>query len=538
MKIFFRTLIALSLTSFAWADSITILGVDFPVERITHSEDSTVIVTLNGESRLIPKSALDEFVIKGVFSKAFREKLSLSGSQLEKFMIEALNNKNYEWVATSLASYCDEGFAQAGKKGFIQGLYAREKDIFIKINQYFEKSINIIHFDSECSEFLYKAGINHPEQVKNGYLKLLYKIAPTIKELYKQGFAQSIISDEESSKLLNSYKVLYGDTDPLVTYFTKRKLLISSITENVTHKRWLNLKNDIDTTGPEEKVVISQFLSNKASDLCSKELLIDCISLLSCIPDEGFRSDIPSMIKKALTEKISLENEIFIRKDLLKFLVKVSLKSPEVKNEFEDMLESKLERSSEVFNFELLSILHELSPAKARSHGVLIAKKLYAINQTEDAKKIINNFVPQLSFLEKLSLHASRLFNSLFFLLSVAGVILTTLGCIRFGKASKKQIDKSGNATTSGAYQPPPRFVSEIKLNLDTPRRIEINTCLHYFGLSENASEKEIKNAYRKRIKDVHPDAMGGSQNAEANAEFLKTQEMYERLTELLKQNN
>lgn len=538
MNLFFRVLCTLSFASIAWADSITILGVDFPVERLTHSEDSTVIVTLNGESRLIPKSSLNEFVIKGVFSKAFREKLSLSGSQIEKFIIEALNNQNYEWVALSLASYCDEGFAQAGKRGFIQGLFAREKDIFLKTNEYFEKSINIAHFDSECSELIYRAGVYYPELVKNGYLKLIYKLAPSIKELFKQGFTQSLTSDDESNTLLNSYQVLYGETDPLVDYFNKRKQLISSISENVSHKRWLNLKNNIDTIEPEEIGVISQFLSHQAADLCSKELLIDCLSMLSCIPVEGFRSDIPSMIKKSFERKISLDNEIFLRKDLLKFLGRVSLKSPEVKVEFEDMLTSKLEDSSGIFDFELLSLLHEISTDKSRAVGISIAKNLYAANNTDDAKKIINNFVPNLTFFERVSLHASRLFHSLFFLLSAAGTLLTALGCIRYSKVSKRHIDNSGSATSSGEYQPPPRFVSEIKINLDTPRRVEINACLHYFGLSENANEKEIKNAYRKRIKDVHPDALGSGQNTEANAEFLKTQEIYERLTELLKQDS
>lgn len=63
----------------------------------------------------------------------------------------------------------------------------------------------------------------------------------------------------------------------------------------------------------------------------------------------------------------------------------------------------------------------------------------------------------------------------------------------------------------------------------------EYSELLALFGLGDNASESQIKKAYRKAMKDYHPDQRTGASAAEdeATKKFMELQKAYERITEI-----
>lgn len=538
MKLLLSFVLCLFTLSSAHADTVPIYGVDFPVDRIAVSDDESAVVTIRGESRLIPRSSVDSYVIKEFFSPASTNRFKISGSQLERFIIDSFSYENYEWTGVALSTYCHDNFPQAGKRGFLEGLAARDKGFFSKIDQSLRQNLEISHFDPECTELIFISALAHPDEVRRSYLKLLYAIAPTMRELYKQRYNESLLKGEDPDVYLSSYEVLYGETDPLSDYFQSKKNSLKSLSENISQKRWFNLKKDIETFSFKDDNFLSQYLSVHAEHLCSSESLLDCISFFNCIPIDQLKPSAPEVIQRVFVRSNGSEDEIFTRKDLLPFIELMAQKSSDLKNLIIEKLSLRLRDSLSYFDFDLITLLSKLSPERARSESLLLAKNLYAINRSADAKKLLQTFVPDLTFVEKIKIHTYRLFNSLFFLLILIGLILTALGCLRYTRAKRAVPERSATATSSGAFRETPRFVSEVKVARDSPRKNEIKSCLEFFGLQEGASEKHIKNAYRKRIKDVHPDARGTAQSTGANAEFLKTQEIYERLMELLKEGD
>lgn len=69
------------------------------------------------------------------------------------------------------------------------------------------------------------------------------------------------------------------------------------------------------------------------------------------------------------------------------------------------------------------------------------------------------------------------------------------------------------------------RLYHQTKSEVD---QMSLKANYSYFGLTEDASEKELDNAYRQLAKRMHPDKNGGT--AEANVKFQRMKEQYEAL--------
>ncbi len=63
----------------------------------------------------------------------------------------------------------------------------------------------------------------------------------------------------------------------------------------------------------------------------------------------------------------------------------------------------------------------------------------------------------------------------------------------------------------------------------------EYGKLLDLFDLDDSATEEQIKTAFRKKAKDLHPDHQKTGSNPEHVKEYLEYQKAYERLIEIRK---
>lgn len=66
---------------------------------------------------------------------------------------------------------------------------------------------------------------------------------------------------------------------------------------------------------------------------------------------------------------------------------------------------------------------------------------------------------------------------------------------------------------------------TEDELEFETEGFDEIKEALKYFNLKESFTEKELKQAYKDKLKEVHPDCGGSSE------EFIKAKDMFDLLS-------
>lgn len=93
----------------------------------------------------------------------------------------------------------------------------------------------------------------------------------------------------------------------------------------------------------------------------------------------------------------------------------------------------------------------------------------------------------------------------------------------------KEEESKSGK--TSGRK-------SRSKVNTKAPTKSKVASYYKVLGISENATMKEVKKAYRKLAMQHHPDKFanaGAAEISKAQARFLKIQEAYEYLERISK---
>jgi hypothetical protein len=91
-------------------------------------------------------------------------------------------------------------------------------------------------------------------------------------------------------------------------------------------------------------------------------------------------------------------------------------------------------------------------------------------------------------------------------------------------------------ATEADEREPPP-FVRNVQVNSIDPMYQKYCRSLAELGLKSGASVSEIKSAYRKLMKESHPDRLQGDQ-AFASERFMKIRAAYEEALFLEKENN
>ncbi len=79
----------------------------------------------------------------------------------------------------------------------------------------------------------------------------------------------------------------------------------------------------------------------------------------------------------------------------------------------------------------------------------------------------------------------------------------------------------SGRPRTKSGYMKPAVVMDQYSLLLSR------------FDLDDTATDSEIKAAYRKKLKDLHPDRAGGEADAERVQELIEVKECYKRILEM-----
>ncbi|WKZ57937.1 MAG: J domain-containing protein [Bdellovibrionota bacterium] len=203
------------------------------------------------------------------------------------------------------------------------------------------------------------------------------------------------------------------------------------------------------------------------------------------------------------------------------------------------------------FDFYLRQVLLLRADPSSENDSLRIAFTARLLNEEklDEARSIMREVRTGVPFVARLKLFWAEFSKDIWTLLLTAlGFIIVGLA-IRIRARQKEvkqasQIEAEDQRSKEGAFQGV--GLSELEgeeseggfsllrqRQMLNPTFLEYERCLTTIGIHSRAALREIKAQYRKRIKDIHPDSVRGSNDARAAEEFMEVTRAYDRALEL-----
>lgn len=471
--------------------SVTVLGVAFPVDKFEVVDEESVIVTINGVSRLLSKDKLEAWVVEHALGAI------KSPRDLGDFTKRAKSSGRIDWALKAVQTLCDEKVVLPGKDIIVRDVISELKDF-----KNYPKRL-----DPECAkEIMLNPNLPPPEEVS-----VLYKLAGAVKEEAEKRVAQGIIEGKSSERLIERMLELYGETDIEISALRNNYLSVTRLQDAITRGSFSEAEKlvlDLKNTG--FSVAINEILHEQAKSSDNPGRSLQILSLAISTRPSTFE-----ILDQAISNLSIDDISVFSSDRVLKFASQNDKLISKLKNLTVEALSSNSFLSAE----EGIRALISISSKDGEKLALKMMEKQRALGLFAEANRTATLISRKLTFLERL-----RLFLlSDGWLLGLTGLSLALLLALlrirRKKKVLKVKIKEDEVA---------PKFVTMGRATGFDRRKDEYATLLEYFGLSGQVSEREIKNAFRKKIKEVHPDLVEGQ-----DQNFLKTKESYERLLEL-----
>lgn len=529
LKAFKKPLVYLLLSSTSLcAESLTVLGLRIPIEKIESADDKSVVVQVPGsQSRLIDKSALEEYVV----TEALRPEIvkNASHQELIGFIEGAIKNQKPNWVAHGIAVLCQSSQESSPKSIILSDALKSfaSKDSIETLLKILPKADFL---DESCAAPIFTSASNLGVMPSVTYL---YKFSSSIKSQLRQGYIDSLIQGEEekANSNLNQLNMFYGESDSDVSSLKKAAEAVISAKNLLKDKRTTEINSRV-------KIINEAGFQGAWSAILEKECksaiengdaegAIYILSLISS-PKESSSELLISALKVLSKDHIS----IFSNEGIKRFILGVLDSTPSVRSELASILEpiflDSLQSGQLLGSSDLLEILSLAESSQIEGHIFSAALHQAREGNMQKADVLFSLLKRPLTFKERLKLFILTRGWLLSIVIGGLSISLMFSFLIRTYKPKEKKI---ADAPKSEEEFERPRFVTSQtwgRIQIGDP---EYRDLLNFFNLSIDATEKDIKNAFRKKIKEVHPDVNNNSSDEKL---FIQTKENYERLLALL----
>jgi hypothetical protein len=392
-----------------------------------------------------------------------------------------------------------------------------------------------------------------PESVKH----LITSKAGLVKNVLKNRFFNALkdANPTLAKTILDRFIAVYGKDDPDVRSLS---VVLSKVEGSTSLSEFTGILVELSGKDPELRrslaTIALDLLHERVFKFIQAQKPIEAIHELSGI-DIDRRTPRTHQLATLAVQSLTFSDFIALKDDTKsrEFIKFLSAKDQNFRDACLITLEKEIlsifinqSFSEQIFNagFELMSDVRPDPNALNDRIRIKCIEQAYESGDTSPIKFIKSDIRSSLTFVDEIKLIILYLKNNTIFilvtLLAVIGLIFGAIKKIKKLKASRsnfKSADyhKSNNNTSEELIEEPeeerPLFVKGRTTNSKYPAMyVEL---LAEFGLNPDSTIKEIKSAYRSRMKDIHPDLAGAS--SKHTSEFIHYQEAYERLIEFRK---
>ncbi|MBN8550753.1 MAG: J domain-containing protein [Deltaproteobacteria bacterium] len=544
--------------SAASAESVKVSGLSFPVEALHEVDSSNVKITLFGETEIIARSSLDDFVVHKYFQNTSAA-AALPRSGVRSFIQESVAQGKFDRAVDALRDLC----RQAGEPDSKVAEFLVSLPDTSNSGAFFRVASAVLA-ENNCAgaaaaEVIVRAGVGDTEWAKTKGIRFAFDHEKKVRALLEAKIRQAAKARNfsEIGRDVEFYGAVFGTEDPRYLQLVVLEARVAQATEAVQ-------KGDLEALYP----LVEQSKSNEELSELLSPLFVEtlhtqaakaltrgdsgnAIHILSHLDIRKRTPTTHELAQRSLQALQPSERPVMAEGGTAAFLRALSESDERVRAAYISYLERSFEYFIEKGSFDDVNYYFEhltaLRPDPNSANDRLRVQQISAyldrkmMVSARDKLRQVQTGVPL--FARARFTLAGLYFDPMYLVISVvsllAGAIVILLAEL-IGKLRRRLMHRISARKAAAASEQEeeviqPAFVQSGLVRSMSPSMIEYRECLEVFGLTSEASLKAIKAAYRHAVKEVHPD-LNKDLDQEASERFLLLTKTYERILELYDQ--
>jgi len=567
------TVILFLLPTTSVAEGVTVSGLAFPVDAIVGVNEANVTVRLGKKETLVPRTDLERFVVEETLGdRTLTEKLDPRG--VLRFVEASFNGGNPRQAGLALRALRwrpelnEEDLLES--LDVLSGIEQRESDLGLMAKFALVPVFEPERYPRVTARLVIMIGMSDPTWVREHAVPYAYGVKRALHVLLDQELADRLRRRdlEGSEALVRFSREVLGPEDPMSQqagmWLDRARDLVKAATERDVEALGKALL--VESSDPSLGAVLSPIAmeglhqaATTALEGGDSERALDILSRVDLLK----RSQATHELTRTSLERLSSDKmSVLQRAEIRAYLDFLSRNDPALAAVYQEKLLALILRlldEGAVSETEpLLERIRQLAPAATgvvndilvRQAEEYLSQGLHGLAE----RKIRESRSSGLGALwlrcrlaiATMSPATMGAFLAIFFSLT----ILLTLSLVRgrrrgpltsrvnsVGEATNKiPVEEVGNLSgVEETDEDRPRGFVVNELRRLSPSAQEYQRCLEVLGLTANADLRSIKNAYRRLVKDVHPDRNKSNDEAAASR-FIELTRVYDRILELRKE--
>jgi hypothetical protein len=543
---------------FAAASSHVVQGLSFPVEEIAAVDSKNSRVVIHGKVFLVPISQVDDLVVRQCLSdKSTVQKLP-HGS-LINFTDKSLENKNFEYAVSGLRAMLMH--AAVSKEQWLEFLARNSSshDLTTALKRVMSEAPVWSQVASSIKiPLLFELGVMDADWIRTSNLASSLLSNREFHDFAERALTETVRTRRFSRlpQMAHFLREIFGVED---TLFHQAKILSEQL-ERFRHALTTRDASAIEITllslqkYQEQRQLLYPYFVEEIHRVVRESIdsgaTSQALAMIAMV-DLSFRTPTTHALAKLCLERLSGADALILDQPTIKrFLLALAQFDSSLKEIFEKKLVAQFRAALSKHDISqverVLSMLVSARPDPNLANDQLrieYAQFLREIGRVAQSQTQLKRVQTGLPFLFRLELFTSdylgiSLFN--FIALIISGVLLSSLLVIRFSafiKEGKNKIEQARPTPTTHFSRAQAESESDNfstpgfrRMQKTSPERAEYLRCLEVFGLTGEASFKQIRHAYREAVKTHHPDRQG---EGRATDKFVDLNQTYERILEL-----
>ena len=541
----------------AAAASVDVYGVPVRVDAVEKLEGGMVRISIFGNDHIVGQEEVSGYVLQAYASS--RTPTALSVKDLESIIRGALGKGDLKGATDAFILLLSNTGFQIGEEevffSSIQGV-SHFSQLLRNVLLSATSDPSGIRGDA-VALLLLKAGASDIEWARQNGIRLAYRFSQDFKECFRNAFVRSFSGEGvDPDRIVELLAALFGETDEDVRDLRAVLLRVKSMqaalkTRNLSDV--LSVLGKYDTSARRNfliSAIVTEIIYNESDRLIGQRAFSDVLLLLSRVDFNKRTPHAHALILEALKGLSMNEYVVLSNRNVQDMLGFYSAQDSALRDAYVDVLDRRawdlVEGGNPFAADEPLNQLLLFRPDPHRANDAIRlaqTREYLKIGRETLAVERLASLRTGIPVKDRLWFAWYRLIykTSIWTFLFLLGVVAATLfGVRKYSRIREKERRERWRALgwndyTQAGISGRPFVMKELRSHVD-PVLQEYYDCLQVFELTPGASARDVKSAYRKKMKEVHPDLNIGDEEG-SSREFIRIRKAYERLLAMEKES-